>query len=339
MTPRSKNKRIVRFSPLFFLWVLFLPLSVGAETDRVEHETGIYYTVQKGDTLWSLSRKFSDTPWQWPELWNENKQILNPHLIYPGQRIRLFYNKGVLNLEVPEKEISKQVEPAPPPYLIYSSIDQVGFVRKDAVALSGTIVQAEGIKTMISENEIIYVTAEDGVTLVPGDRYITLRTLPLSDPDSGKRVGYQHLYTGLLEIIRQEGEAAMARVKASFQEMKVGDGLIPFVPKESKITILPGKPGLEGKVLASERRDNIFSSDTVAFINKGAADGVEKGQWYALMEPVESTAKKGGKSLAVNPVQVGKLFVLCTEEQTATVLIGNSKKDLAPGQLFVYSTQ
>ena len=43
----------------------------------VEHETGFYYTVQKGDTLWDLSQQFSDTPWQWTELWNENQQIAN----------------------------------------------------------------------------------------------------------------------------------------------------------------------------------------------------------------------------------------------------------------------
>ena len=30
------------------------------------YQTGFYYTIQKGDTLWDLSQKFSDTPWQWP---------------------------------------------------------------------------------------------------------------------------------------------------------------------------------------------------------------------------------------------------------------------------------
>ncbi|MBW2364017.1 MAG: LysM peptidoglycan-binding domain-containing protein, partial [Deltaproteobacteria bacterium] len=29
----------------------------------VESETGVYYVVQKGDTLWDLSRQFSDSPW------------------------------------------------------------------------------------------------------------------------------------------------------------------------------------------------------------------------------------------------------------------------------------
>src|SRR5256885_12044433 len=43
------------------------------------------YVVVPGDTLWSISQRYTDSPWRWPELWGFNKeQIRNPHLIYPG---------------------------------------------------------------------------------------------------------------------------------------------------------------------------------------------------------------------------------------------------------------
>ncbi len=93
---QDKQKLPMAIRLFIFLTLLAAPLSLmAAEGEKtVEYETGFYYTIQKGDTLWDLSQKFSDTPWQWPELWQENNQIANPHRIYPGERIRLYRRRG-----------------------------------------------------------------------------------------------------------------------------------------------------------------------------------------------------------------------------------------------------
>ncbi len=52
------------------------------------------YIVKKGDTLWGISGMYLKEPWLWPELWEANPQIDNPHLIYPGDELYLVWVDG-----------------------------------------------------------------------------------------------------------------------------------------------------------------------------------------------------------------------------------------------------
>lgn len=72
------------------------------------------YVVQPGDTLWDISGRFLERPWQWPAIWQANPQVDNPHLIYPGDRLSLVWIDGQPRLtmnraETPYVKLSPQV--------------------------------------------------------------------------------------------------------------------------------------------------------------------------------------------------------------------------------------
>jgi len=81
-----------------------------ADTVALKPDHPDRYVVQKGDTLWDISKRFLQDPWRWASVWTINDQVKNPHLIYPGDVILLTYVDGKPQLGVMREE---KLAPAP----------------------------------------------------------------------------------------------------------------------------------------------------------------------------------------------------------------------------------
>lgn len=80
-----------------------------AVSDMLRNDHPTEYVVVKGDTLWDISARFLEKPWQWPEIWNKNPQVKNPNLIYPGDIIRLTYVDGKPVLSINEAPNTNEI--------------------------------------------------------------------------------------------------------------------------------------------------------------------------------------------------------------------------------------
>jgi hypothetical protein len=342
------------FSLLLFTVLVFISTSMAAETiDVVESETGFYYTIQKGDTLWDLSHHFSDSPWLWPELWEENDQISNPHWIYPGERIRLYKKSG--------KQLATQsgsVEPisplpptAPPssreqedeivsgPFFTFTAVDSIGFIRSPAVSSLGTIFEVQGRKKLISEGDTVYIQPTDEMAfdaLIPGSRHTVFKTMaPTDDPDSIEAIGIQHYILGIVEITKKEPDMAIASIVKSFRSISIDDQLMPYHPRHERIELRPATPGIDGQIIVSEDHSILTGDYTLAFIDKGRADNIEIGQQYSVYRK-EKTAidKEEIRVKTLPPTDFATLLVLHTEETTSTVVVTQTKDTIYAGERF-----
>ncbi|MCF8094154.1 MAG: LysM peptidoglycan-binding domain-containing protein [Desulfobacteraceae bacterium] len=333
---------IARLKKYFIPVIISIFAAVGtagfAHADIEDHiiktEAGFYYTVQKGDTLWDLSEKFSDSPWQWPDLWHYNPEISNPHLIYPGQRIRI-YKKSFYGEKKSEPEPEKETKEPEKKYFTFSKINSVGFIRDHEVKSWGTLFESMGDKTFISTDDRIYIRPEAGSSIAPGDAFFLYRTIsPVRAPETNKRIGVQHILTGVVEILELRENLVIGRIMATFREIEEGDKLMPFMHRKKKFELKPGVKGTEGKIIKSEDGWKILGEQIIAFIDKGSNHGVEIGQQYHILYPVmeeKGLRSRAGQTKRLEFQEMGSLVVLHTEDKTATVLITESKQDLSAG--------
>jgi LysM domain len=318
--------------------MIIFPVNLfGQETTKtVEQETGFYYTVHKGDTLWGLSSRFSDNPWLWPDLWSENRQISNPHWIYPGERIRLFHLKGVKTFAKKNlvENPSKAEEPAKEMlYYFYSPINRIGFIRKHPITPYGTIFKVRDDKDLISVGDTVYIRPDAGHSLVPGTRYTVYRALPpIVDQQTKALIGTQHYLTGVVEIEKKEPKFVVAMVVHSYRTIAVNDLLMPYKKRSPRIALVQSKTGLTGEIIGSEEREDNMGDHSVAFIDKGDQDGIKIGQSYSIY--YQEQGNPGGSSnenISLTPVVYGSVLVLHTEKSTSTVLITQAEQSVHPG--------
>lgn len=314
----------------------------------VESETGIYYTVQEGDTLWDLSQQFSDSPYVWPDLWKENKQISNPHLIYPGEKIRLFRKsdldrfKEKAEKEEPAYELSELIKPEPEekPFYLYSSIDSIGFIKKKPIKHSGYLFKVRENKGMIGFGDQVYVRPQGDTVFTPGEKYTLYRTIErIKGASTKKYPGVQYYLTGVIEILHNEPDFAEAEVVQSFRTIRVDDLLMPYERRSKKVYFTESKKDLTGKIIVSEEGTEYFGEDFIAFIDKGSKDGVERGQFYTVYYQNKERIDNSGffsftKKTKLTPVDFAEILVLHAEENTATVLITQSDISVYPDASF-----
>ncbi len=324
--------RIYLAAFIIFITALFSAVAVcaqgGIQEHIVETETGIYYIVQPGDTLWGLSQQFSDSAYLWPDLWKENQQISNPHLIYPGDRIKLYRRKDIKRV--------KQVDAVTRPrgeQVRYENINAVGFIRREGLEPSGIVVEPVGPKALIGQYDQLYLAGLDHEFQV-GDKYTIFRKLkPVLDNETNAYIGIQHLLVGICEITKIHEETAIADVVRSWRNIERKDLLTPYLERSPIIEIKESVPGLIGKFISNEEHFRLTGQFQTAFIDKGESDGVEPGQYYTLfLEDKNRVWSTGGvnKTIQMPKQDIGTVLVLHTEDTTATVVLTRSEKSIEP---------
>jgi hypothetical protein len=276
------------------------------------------YVVRKGDTLWDISAKFLQKPWLWPEIWQANPQVKNPHRIYPGDVLSLVYIGGRPYLSSSGPQIKtgdavgaiplSQIEPflkeltviddvRSYPYVIgleedrlRSTSGQVIYVRGMSGAQPGQIVQiARPIQDYVLGKKFSYATTLD----YRGERYYTNWDKHWASGGTGNAqaggrkglLGVELAKQALGEITQVQGEITVIVLRDEGREVRVGDRILPAETAPYDASFMPqGASSIPDYARVLSVTDGLHASGPHAVIalSVGSSDGVKNGTTFSL---------------------------------------------------------
>lgn len=293
------------------------PRAVPTKPLRLRQEAPLRYVVKKGDTLWDIANHFLLDPWQWPQIWIVNKQVRNPHLIYPGDVLSLIYVDGQPRLvngdaaggtEIGDNtvKLSPQVRvdglgnaiPAIPVEAIRDFFAAARVVTPEEMA------QAPYLVSFVDPGLINGAGSEGYIkNATPGvSRYALVRMGgAYRDPQTNKVLGYEATPVGTVEVTDDKDALARVKIVSTVREARPGDRLLPLEEESYDAYFYPKAPdhAIDGRIISVVDGVSQISQYQVVVLNRGSAQGLERGDVLTVMQtgrivrdPVTRTSEK-----------------------------------------------
>jgi LysM domain len=265
------------------------------------------HTVRRGDTLWDLSTRYFQNPYQWPRVWAYNPQIQNPHWIYPGDHVRL--REPVAAPTLGSVGLVRSSGSRADAQTVF--LRDIGWVDDRKEDTWGELVGSPEDKMLLSFGDDVYVQLEEGHDAQVGEKltiFRPIRTIQGRDAEgNGADRGELVSIRGTARIDRYNPKTRMARARVieAIDVIERGVKIGPVVRQLDKgVRPATSDVDVESRILASIYPYQLFGQNQVVFIDKGEKDGVKIGQRFFAVRRGDrwaQTAKSAGQTALLRP--------------------------------------
>ncbi len=320
-----------------------------SDTLKLRSDIPLTYVVQKGDTLWDISAIFLEEPWRWPELWNTNPGIDNPHLIFPGDVLTLRWQDGRPQLVSTKGDVrlspkvrSEPVDTAIPP-IPREQIDP--FLKRNRVLSAGTyeelayLIAGNAGRLLSGLGDQVY--GRGPVSGVDKTYSIIRKAGAIVDPITGEFLGQSATDIGTVSLqtpskpTLEAGAVKTFEVTRITEEVRIGDRLLPAEEGVVDAYFQPRAPAVEienGFMIAVDGGVTQIGQMNIVTINRGAREGLVTGDVLAIYQTGATVIDpvKGDK-VTLPDVRAGVLMVFSVYEKASFGLVLWADRPLAVG--------
>ena len=317
-------------------WVLIAcVLAFGWQASALQLKAGYpkVYTVKANDTLWRIAGKYLKDPWQWSDLWQCNPQVHNPHLIFPGDILRVHIKNGKACLQreprvvklSPHMRIEKSQSPIPPipmkliePFLTKSRVMSaqqfmaapyvLAHDGEHLISTKGNLIYARGLR---NKHTVRYAVLHQEETYI--------------NPATKKSLGIEARYIATAEVERYADPATL-RVLAVRGVINEGDRLFPVNSAKKLSQFIPHIPAkaVNARIIAVLRSISQVGRFNIVALNYGKAAGARPGQVLNIMrvgKVVSDKYSSSKKNVWLPNTKIGVLMVFKTFKHVSYALI------------------
>ncbi|MEC6816595.1 LysM peptidoglycan-binding domain-containing protein [Photobacterium toruni] len=339
-------------------FIFFIPSLFAAPQPQLKNSHPEIYVVKKGDTLWDISAVFLNNPWSWPQLWQKNSYIKNPHLIYPGDQLHLIWVNGKPQLSLkkqlklsPKMHVVRQPITSLPGYLMVAYVAQDKLISAKAITTQPQILGSSEERGYLSVGDILWADQ----SLVPTSQWRVYRLEQKFDRDDDQDEvtgsAIKATISTLKEIadvsvIASDGVTSQLKVDNFQQEIIPNDILLPLLGSENQadLSFSPTTPPatLSATVLGQISGYSYISNYDVVVLDRGHLDGMVAGQVFELFKPGAQVQGKKGQyhyqtstlltdSTQLGTVAVAQAMVLRPYEYFSLAVVLNNQRPFKPG--------
>lgn len=314
---------MIRYICLGF-FALLMSASVLANEVALNPDHPDRYVVVKGDTLWDISAKFLKYPWHWPEIWQVNPQVENPHLIYPGDELTLVYRDGRPVLELSRGQQTYKLSPEMreirvdeaihtiPLSIIRPFLTKPRVVGAEVLDAAPYVVATSDERLLSGAGDVVYAK---GIIDPQQNEFNVFRGGKVYfDPNTGEELGVEAIYTGDATV-KEPGEISTLGLTYTNREVMVGDRLLPVEDEDFELNFIPRAPSqpMEGMIISVFDGVSQVGQYQIIVLNLGTRDGLESGHVLSVY--------KAGKTIRDAVSEDRKAMVTLPDEHAGEALV------------------
>jgi len=309
------------------------------------------YVIQKGDTLWDLAKKWLGDPYLWPQVWEQNRYILDSHWIYPGDPLvvpgkPVVVGEGGPVIEVvpdedttgADDEVATQPSTGgtatPSPLLLADKSDLYcsGYIDPDHQSSVLRVAGSEVVeKEHLAEGDVIFLSQGRNQGIRPGAEFTVVRPAgSVVHPTTEQNLGTYIRRLGKVRVMLTQEDTSTAVVEFSCEDIQMQDQLLPWqvIPVPRRTSLPPfdrydptPSAGPLGAIVSLGFEWMNAGTGHILHTDLGLASGVKPGDVLLVFRERANLPR----------THIGQAVVLTVETTSSTVKLATAVREASVG--------